>query len=97
MGAFVVVERLEVSDQDGFREYLAAVSPTIESRGGRYHVASTDVEVLEGGWAPASLVLFEFPSRQAALEWWGSADYASLKALRQRSSRHNIVLAPGLS
>ena len=97
MGAFVIVERLAVRDPEAFQRYLDEVSPTIGAHGGRYHVVSSEIEVLEGDWQPGSLVLFEFPTREAALDWWNSAEYAPLKALRQKATSHNIVLAPGLT
>jgi uncharacterized protein (DUF1330 family) len=96
MSVFVIAERIAVHDRDAFQRYLREVSPTIESRGGRYHVVTSEVEVLEGEWRPGSLVLFEFPTREAALDWWSSDDYAPLKALRQATATYNIVLAPGL-
>lgn len=74
MSAFVVAERLEVRDPARFQEYLDAVSPTIEAHGGRYHVVSSEIEVLEGDWRPGSLVVFEFPTVEAARAWWESED-----------------------
>lgn len=96
MSAFVIAERVEVLDAAKLQQYLDAVSPTIERRGGRYHVISESVEVLEGEWRPPALVMFEFPSREQALAWWSSDEYAPLKALRREAAVYNIVLADGL-
>jgi len=96
MSAFVIVERVEVLDATKLQQYLDVVSPTIERHGGRYHVVSESVEVLEGEWRPPALVIFEFPSRERALEWWSSEEYAPLKALRREAAVYNMVLAEGL-
>ncbi len=95
MGAFVIAERTDVKDPERLGLYLDQVSRTIEQFGGRYHVVSSSVEVLEGGWRPATLVVFEFPSREQALAWWGSDEYRPLKELRRKSATYNVVLADG--
>ena len=96
VSAFVIAERVEVLDAEKLQRYLDAVTPTIERRGGRYHVVTGTVEVLEGEWRPPALVVFEFPSRERALEWWGSEEYAPLKAIRREAADYNMVLVEGL-
>jgi uncharacterized protein (DUF1330 family) len=96
VSVFVIAERVEVLDAAKLQQYLDAVSPTIERHGGRYHVVSESVEVLEGGWRPPALVVFEFSSRERALDWWGSDEYAPLKALRREAAVYNMVLVDGL-
>lgn len=96
MSAFVIAERVEVLDAEKLQQYLDAVSPTIEQHGGRYHVVTGSAEVLEGEWHPPALVVFEFPSRERALAWWDSGEYAPLKALRREAAVYNFVLADGL-
>jgi uncharacterized protein (DUF1330 family) len=96
VSSFVIAERVEVLDAAKLQQYLDAVSPTIERHGGRYHVVSGSVEVLEGEWRPPALVVFEFPSRERALAWWGSDEYAPLKALRREAAVYNMVLVDGL-
>jgi uncharacterized protein (DUF1330 family) len=97
MPVYVLAERLTVHDPEGLQHYLDEVSPTVAAHGGRYHVVSSDVEALEGEWQPAALAMFEFPTREAALAWWNSPEYAPLRELRETSASYNIVLAPGLA
>ena len=97
MSAFVIAERVQVLDAEKLQRYLDAVSPTIERYGGRYHVVSGPGEVLEGEWRPPALVVFEFPSRERALRWWNSDEYAPLKALRREAAVYNMVLVEGLA
>ena len=97
MKAFVVAERTRVLDAEKLQRYLDAVSPTIERYGGRYHVVSGPAELLEGEWRPAALVIFEFRSREQALAWWSSEEYAALKALRREAAVYNMVLVEGLA
>ena len=97
MNVFVVAERTRVLDAEKLQRYLDAVSPTIEHYGGRYHVVSGPAELLEGEWRPAALVIFEFGSREQALAWWSSEEYAALKALRREAAVYNMVLVEGLA
>lgn len=97
MNVFVVAERVGVLDAEKLQRYLDSVSPTIEHYGGRYHVVSESVELLEGEWHPSALVIFEFPSREQALDWWNSEAYAPLKALRREAAVYNMVLVEGLA
>jgi uncharacterized protein (DUF1330 family) len=93
---YVVIERVGVKDAQALGRYLAQVSPTIASHGGSYHVAGGSVESLEGDWQPAALVVFSFPTREQALAWWESEEYAPLKALRRSAAFDRIVLAEGV-
>jgi len=97
VSAFVIAERVQVLDTEKLQRYLDTVSPTIERYGGRYHVVSGPGEVLEGEWRPPALVIFEFPSRERALRWWNSDEYAPLKALRREAAVYNMVLVEGLA
>jgi len=97
MPVYVLAERLAVHDPDGLQRYLHEVSLTVAAHGGRYWVVSSEVEVLEGEWQPAALAMFEFPTREAALAWWNSPDYAPLREMREASASYNIVLAPGVA
>jgi len=96
VNAFVVAERIRVLDGEKLQLYLDAVSPTIERYGGSYRVVSGPAEVLEGDWRPQALVIIEFPSREQAIAWWNSSEYASLKALRREAAVYNMVLVEGV-
>jgi len=96
VNAFVVAERIRVLDSEKLQRYLDAVSPTIEHHGGCYDVVSGPAEVLEGDWRPQALVIIEFPSREQAIAWWNSSEYASLKALRREAAVYNMVLVEGV-
>jgi uncharacterized protein (DUF1330 family) len=96
MAAYVFAS-VEVTDPERFRAYAESVGRTVAAHGGRYLAVGGRCEVLEGGWEPHRVVLLEFPSRDAALEWYGSADYSPLKDLRVETSRAEIVVLDGLS
>jgi uncharacterized protein (DUF1330 family) len=58
-------------------------------------VRGGETEVLEGDWRPGRLVILEFPSPEAAKQWWASPEYAPAKAIRQRIAKTNMILVNG--
>ncbi|WP_029889194.1 DUF1330 domain-containing protein [Polycyclovorans algicola] len=96
MSAFVMAEILEVSDPAGMKQYAEAARPTIEQYGGRYRTLRGKMEVMEGDWRPAPLVIIEFPSLERAHAWYGSPEYRPLIVQRQAVSRTNFVFIEGL-
>lgn len=95
MPAFIIVN-IDVSDPEGFARYRELVAPTIAAAGGRYRIRGGESRVLEGTYQPKRMVMLEFASREAALAWYDSAEYAPLKDLRRRSSTADVLLVDGL-
>jgi len=90
------IANIDVTDPVGFETYRSLVAPTIASAGGRYRVRGGSVQVLEGQWQPKRLVMLEFDSVAAALEWYESEEYAPVKAIRERTARSDVVIVEGL-
>ena len=95
MAAYVIAD-IEVLDQKLFEEYRRQVSVTIATYGGRYLVRGGTIEVLEGSWSPRRCVVLEFPDMERFRAWWSSPEYAPLRALRQKATKSNLVVAQGL-
>ncbi|WP_326591963.1 DUF1330 domain-containing protein [Streptomyces brevispora] len=73
-------------------EYIERIQSTMDPHGGRFLVHNTPVEVMEGGWAGAVVVL-EFPTIEAARTWFASPAYQELAPLRTR----DVVLVDGVA
>ena len=95
MAAYVIAQ-IEVTDPVQFEEYRSQVPATIEAYGGRYVVRGGESETLEGDWQPKRIVVLEFPSRAQAKAWWSSQEYASVKAIRQRAARTELIAIDGV-
>jgi uncharacterized protein (DUF1330 family) len=75
--------RLSVTDVDTYRrEYGRKVLSQLAAVGAKLLVASPSPTVLEGDWDATWTALIQFPSREVALRWYHSQDYAPLKRLR---------------
>lgn len=95
MSAFVIAEILEIMDEEAYADYRARVAPTIAAAGGTYLARGNEITALEGAWRPRRLVVLQFPTAEAARNWWGGETYRDLKALRQRAARTNMILIEG--
>jgi uncharacterized protein (DUF1330 family) len=95
MAAYVIAD-VEVLDSAGYEAYRQQVPATIAAYGGRYLARGGATEVLEGGWSPRRCVILEFPSMAQLKAWWDSPEYRPLRAIRERTTRSNLVATEGL-
>ena len=76
---------------DGGLEYLEQVEATFQPYGGKWLVLGQHDEVLEGAW-PGSVVLMEFPDRDAAKAWYNSPAYQKILHLRIDNAISDVIL-----
>ena len=85
MSAFIL-GRLFVKNWDWYKEYRSATEALVAKHGGQYLVKGGNAEHLEGeADAPEAFVLIEFPSKQAAINWYNDPQYAPMIALRRKA------------
>ena len=94
MPAYVFAE-VDITNPDGYREYSQMVPATIAKYGGRFLHRGGPATVLEGEWRPIRRVVIEFPSTEAARQWWDSPEYEKPKALRRANSQGRLILLEG--
>ncbi|HMC94285.1 MAG TPA: DUF1330 domain-containing protein [Polyangia bacterium] len=94
MAAYVIVE-VNVTDTKLYDEYKELVPATVAKYGGRFAVRGGAVESKEGGWAPARIVVLEFPSMEKARAWYHSPEYAPALAIRQKAASAKLILVEG--
>jgi uncharacterized protein (DUF1330 family) len=94
MAAYMIVDTA-VSDPAAYEKYKVAAAPLLSQHGARYLVRGGTHEVLEGAWQPHRLVLLEFPTREQALAFWHSPEYAAASQHRLTSASLDVVLVEG--
>lgn len=62
-------------------QYIETIQDTLDRFGGRCLVHGPEVTVLEGEW-PGTLVIIEFPDRDAATRWYESPAYQAILPYR---------------
>ena len=95
MKGYVLMDA-EIIDAEAYSEFAGKVPAAIAAHGGRLLVRSSDIEVVQGDWAPKRLVVLEFDSLEAAKAYLGSPEYAALDDARRRATRAEIVVVEGL-
>lgn len=93
MPAYMVVTA-SVRDRDRFiAEYGRPAAELIARFGGRYLVRAPGAELLEGDRGDgASMVISEWPSKQAARAFWDSPEYQELKKRRDGLADVQVLL-----
>lgn len=94
MSAYVIVD-IEVTDPQGYQEYVKLAPATVQLYGGRYLARGGHNETLEGDWQAKRLVILEFESLERAKAWLNSPEYAPARALRHKYARTNMVAVEG--
>jgi uncharacterized protein (DUF1330 family) len=92
-----LIANIDVKDPAKFEEYRQQVAPLIKKFGGRYLVRGGEVRRLEGNPPLNRLVVLEFPTVEAAQQFYDCAEYQPILKLRLASTRSDVVLAQGYS
>ena len=96
MAAYVMIDRLSVTDPEAFSSYHSLAPAAVTAHGGRYVLPhGTEIEALEGNWTPNRIVLIEFEDAEQAKQWWESSDYAEARAIHHDTTISNIILVDG--
>ena len=90
-----LIANITVTDPTRFREYREQVTHVIAKFGGRFLVREGAVHPLEGNLGLHSFVVVEFPSMEAARQFYDSAEYAPLLKLRTESSHSSLAIVEG--
>lgn len=92
-----VVGRLELTDPAWVEDYVPAVQALVESHGGKYLARSPEFDMVESnGPAPNIVVVIEFPSREAAVAFYQSAEYQPWLEARKAGAKTELILIDGL-
>jgi len=95
MSAYLIAN-IDVRDSSAYQEYKSKVPALIRKHGGEYVVRGGNCTVLEGDWKPCRLVVLRFPDLGSAQAFNDDPEYQPLKALRQRVSKTDLVVAEGV-
>lgn len=88
------VANVDVSNPDGYKQYVAANAVPFHKYGARFLTRGGKSELVEGKLR-SRVVLIEFPSFEAALACYRSPEYAAAKKLRESASVADIMVLEG--
>ncbi|MDQ2092504.1 DUF1330 domain-containing protein [Rhodalgimonas zhirmunskyi] len=88
------VARIDISDFEQYKKYIAANAAPFAEYGARFLVRAGDFECREGTSRSRNVVI-EFPSYEAAKACYDSPAYQAAKALRDDVSEGDMVIVEG--
>lgn len=94
MPAYLIAS-ITVRDQAAYDAYRQHVPAVVARHGGRFIVRGGAIETKEGALPGKRLVVLEFPSMEAAKNFYHGADYAPLLAQRLAAADGTVVLVEG--
>jgi uncharacterized protein (DUF1330 family) len=98
MAAYIIAEIGEIHDHATYDEYKKHTPGAIARFGGRFIIRGGKTEAAEGAWAPARLVVIEFPDMKSAKAFYASPEYKdNILPLRLKASRGGkVIFAEGV-
>jgi uncharacterized protein (DUF1330 family) len=92
---YYAIAEINITDPHWISDYVANVTPMVERRGGRFLARTPKIEKIEGERAPQVFLLIEWPSREAADEFYESKEYRNYREIRQAGTTGEMFLLAG--
>jgi uncharacterized protein (DUF1330 family) len=88
------IARVDVHNQEAYKNYVASNGVAFAKFGGRFLVRGGQFQAPEGTSRSRNVVI-EFPSYQAALDCWNSPEYKAAKAKQQGGAEMDMLIIEG--
>jgi uncharacterized protein (DUF1330 family) len=88
------IANVDVTNPDSYKHYVAANAAPLKKYGARFLTRGGKAEHVEGKLR-SRVVVLEFPSYQAALDCYRSAEYQAAVKLRAGASNAELVVLEG--
>jgi len=93
-----IIANLVVEDADRYRQYEKGFFPILKRHGGEFFTYDDKTITLEGDSPPPGrLIIFTFPSEDAAKQWYADPEYQKLSEHRRAGTKLQfLTLVHGL-
>lgn len=93
-----MVANFQINDAEEYRKYEKGFFPILKKHGGSFFTYDDNTEHLEGqSPRKGRMVIFQFPSEEAAKNWWNDPDYQALSEFRRAgTTMESLTLVHGL-
>ena len=88
------IARVDVRDADSYKDYVASNGAAFAKFGGRFLVRAGKFETTLGTSRSRNVVI-EFPTYEAAMECWRSAEYQDARAKQRGGADIDMVVIEG--
>lgn len=90
-----MIARINVTDMAQYQEYIKLTPTIVEQFGGKFIVRGGDVLTLEGDVETRRVVVVEFPSKQAAQDFYNSEAYQAAINVRKDAAEAQFIVVDG--
>lgn len=91
-----LVSLINITDPEKYREYARLAGPLIARFGGKVLARGGERKVMEGSLNHARVVIVEFPSVEAARNFYNSPEYGAARAAREGAADFNMMITEGI-
>ncbi|MBS4096209.1 MAG: DUF1330 domain-containing protein [Sulfuricella sp.] len=88
------IVRVDVTDQEQFKQYAVANAEALKKYGAKFLVRAGQFTIPEGSTRSRNTIV-EFPTYQAAFDCWNSPEYQAALKLRLSASSMDLVIIEG--
>ncbi len=89
-----IIAHIDVTDAEGYPEYVRRDTPILERMGGRFLVRGGRHRNVEGDIGSRHVVM-EFPSYEAAVAAYNDPEYQEVAEIRRRCAESTVILVEG--
>ncbi len=97
MPAAYIIADITVTNADQMAKYREWSTKAMQEHGAKVLVRGGAIEVLEGPWQPARLVVLQFESTAAAKAFYTSETYQHAITVRQGAGVMRMVMVEGVA
>jgi uncharacterized protein (DUF1330 family) len=96
MSAYIIAD-VTITDAEKMARYREWSTRAMQEHGAEVLVRGGAVQVLEGPWAPARLVVLRFDNAQKAQAFYNSETYTHARSLREGAGVMRMILVEGVA
>ena len=86
-----MIANFVVEDARVYRQYEKGFFPILKRHGGEFITFDDNPATLEGDSLQGRMVMFRFPSEEAASNWYADPDYQAIAKHRREGTRNNFL------
>ena len=91
-----MIARINVTDPEQYKNYIAATPAIIEKFGGKFIARGGETVTLEGERETRRIAIVEFPALDNIREFYDSAEYRAAMKLREGAAELDILGVAGV-
>jgi uncharacterized protein (DUF1330 family) len=96
MPSAYVIANVDVTNPEQYAQYMKLSTIAMQANGAEVCIRGGKVDVLEGDWQPARMVMLKFPSMEKARAFYDSVEYQAAKDARQGAAVMRMICVEGV-